>query len=137
MTYIPTTWVDDEEPFVDAANLNKIESALVEVKKQTLIDIVPTGVSWGAGKIAKFSHSCMFDVEFRAPISVGGSTDIFQFPDGFKPYIEFGVPVVNTNTFEYVGIAEYEVARNVLTFRSNVQDEVMCRISCFYVTTDT
>lgn len=137
MSYVATVWENGKEPSLSADNLNKIEGCLVEVMKKNLIDVVPMGVSWGAGKIAKFSHSCMFDVEFRAPISTGGSTDIFQFPDGFRPYIEFGVPVINTNDFSYVGIAEYDVARNMVTFRSNVQDSVMCRISLFYVTTDT
>lgn len=136
MPYIPTEWKDDAEPFIEALNLNKIEDCLVEVTSRTLQNITPVNDLWGRGKIAKFSHSCMFDLEFKSPISIGGETDIFYFPDGFKPYIDFSVPVINTATYEYVGIAVYSVSRNVLTFKTQLQVEVFCRLSCFYVTTD-
>lgn len=138
MPYIKTNWKDapSKDTPINATHLNKIEDCLVEVTSRESVDIQAMGVTWSVGKIAKFSHSCMFDLEFRAPLSMGGETDIYQFPEGFKPYIEFGIPVINTSDFSYVGICEYDVARNMLTFRSNVQDSVMCRISCFYVTTD-
>lgn len=138
MPYVRTNWEDSPSTAtpIDASHLNKIEDCLVEVTARTLQDVTPMNDIWGRGKIAKFSHSCMFDLEFKSPLSIGDATDIFQFPEGFRPYIDFMVAVINSSTYEYVGAAFYDSSRNMMTFRSPIQDEVFCRISCFYVTTD-
>lgn len=136
MPYEKTKWVNDIEPFIDADNLNKIEDCLVEVTSRTLANVSPINDIWGRGKIAKFSHSCMFDLDFKSPLSIGGETDIFQFPIGFRPYIDFMTPVINSATYEYIGAAFYDSASNILSFKSQTQEEFYCRLSCFYVTTD-
>lgn len=138
MPYEPTNWKNEPSTAtpVNAENLNKIEECLVEVTSRNLQDVFPMGSIMGSGKIAKFSHSCMFDLSFRAPLAISGQTDIFQFPVGYRPYIDFSVAVINSSTYEYVGIATYDASRNILTFSSPIQDEVFCRLSCFYVTTD-
>lgn len=136
MPYDPTTWVNNTDPPISAENLNKIEACLIEVTARTLQDVKPMGLTQGSGKIAKFSHSCMFDLSFKSPLSIGEATEIFQFPIGFRPYIPFSTAVINSSTYDYVGSAEYDTVRNMLTFRSSLQDEVYCRLSCFYVTVD-
>lgn len=138
MPYDPTNWKDEPNKTtpVSAANLNKIEDCLVEVTSRELKEVTPMNDIWGRGKIAKFSHSCMFDLSFKSPLAIGGETEIFQFPIGYRPYIDFSVAVINSSTYEYVGIAEYDATRNMLTFKSPIQDEVFCRLSCFYVTID-
>lgn len=134
--YVKTNWEDDKDPPIDADNLNKIEDCLVELTDRDVIDVIAQSVTWSRGKLARFGHSCMFDLEFRAPISVGGETDIFQFPDGYKPFMNFALSVVNSNDGTFVGICSYDSARNVLSFRSNTQDEVMTHFYCSYITAD-
>lgn len=137
MPYQPTTWKNNDFPAINADNLNKIEACLVELTDRDTLNVTATGVTWSAGKLARLGHNCMFDLEFTAPITTGGEAEIFQFPVGYRPYMGFGLSIINPNDGSYVGICEYDAVNNILFFRSIIQDTVPCRFYCCYVTADT
>lgn len=136
MPYNPTKWVNDSEPFINAEHLNKIETCLVELTDRDVLDVTAMGVTWSRGQLARFGHTCMFDLEFRVQPSMGGETEIYQFPDGYKPFMGFALSVVNSNDGTFVGICEYDISRNMMTFRSSSQDEVSGHFYCSYITAD-
>lgn len=128
-----TNWNNDTSPFIDAANLNKIENALDGIYNENVTNVDTTGAS-GTGVIARFGPVCMMALTFVNPVAVGGSTDILQFPVGYIPYLDFNKIVISDATGENVGIARYNAATNRLTFTTNNQDGIFCKLSVTYIT---
>lgn len=135
MQYQPTNWVNDVEPFIEADNLNKIEACLAKLTTQTLTNVgTMSGVS-GSGIIARFGFSCQMALTFIGQPGVG-SVNILEFPQGFKPYIDFSTPVFDTDVHEVIGVAYYTASTNQLIFKTFIQNETPCKLSVTYVTED-
>lgn len=127
-----TNWNNDTAPFIDADNLNKIEDALDDIYNEHIINVDTTGTS-GSGIIARFGPVCMMALTFVNPVAIGGTTDILQFPVGFKPYLDFTAIAFDDNN-NPLGFVSYNAATNILKFTTGSQDGGIFKVSCTYIT---
>ena len=133
MEHARTTWVNDQQPFIDAGNLNNIENTLVDVTKFRILNIdLLTGT--GSGVIVRVGAVCQLVVTMTNPIAIGGRSDLFQFPSEFKPVLDFYTPLIGDNYADTLGLIAYNASTNMLTLNTVSTESFMGKISFTYVT---
>ena len=135
--YQKTNWENSPSQTtpINAQNLMKIENCLHDVTVQTLTNVdTISGVS-GSGIIVRFGSVCQLALTFSGQAGVG-NVNILEFPEGFKPYIDFSTPVIDTDVHEVIGVAYYTASTNQLVFKTFIQNPTPCKLSATYVTED-
>lgn len=133
MEHVRTTWVNDQQPFIDAENLNNIENTLVDSTKFRILNIdLLTGT--GSGVIVRVGAVCQLVVTMTNPIAIGGRSDLFQFPAEFKPVLDFYTPLIGDNYADTLGLIAYNASTNMLTLNTASTESFMGKISFTYVT---
>jgi hypothetical protein len=125
MTYTPTNWVNNQEPSINADNLNKIEDALVSLNVQTIanIDPAPDTNVMGSGILVKFGNVCQLAYTFSGDPNIASNTVLFHLPDGYQGYIDSTTPVFSTSLegSSIIGYARYNASSNTMTYYSDIE----------------
>lgn len=137
MPYIKTVWEDmpNTATPISSANLNKIEDCLELLSTQTLTNVDTINGVQGSGILVRFGQTCQLTLTFMGQAGVNNVT-LLQFPEGFRPYIDFATPVLDTDVHDVLGVAYYEAATNNLVFKNFLQNNFPCKLSVTYVTGD-
>lgn len=132
--YNKTFWKDSPstETPIDANNLNKIEDCLFDL---TFVDVwnfdLMTGS--GSGVVYKVGNQCQLVITMTNPMAIGGHSDIIQFPESFKPAMDFYTQAIGSNYGETLGLISYSSINNMLSLNTSATDDFIAKVSFSYI----
>jgi hypothetical protein len=130
--YVKTVWENNQAPPISAENLNKIEDCLERITGENVLNFdLLTGT--GSGVLYKIGNTCQLVITMNNPIAIGGFSDLLQFPEEFKPAMDFYTQAIGTNYGDTLGLISYNSINNMLSLNTSYSEAFMAKVSFSYI----